>query len=100
MRQVHVSGRCAAYGSKRNVQDLADARVGVVGLLRGDDAFTRLQLACNPKGFEIGHRTAAGKVAQRCLPAEHPAQLDYAFLFERRTRAPAVERMIVGVDPK
>jgi len=38
-------------------------------------------------------------MAEEFLPAEQPGDLGYSFLLHRGTRAAAVERMVVGVDP-
>jgi hypothetical protein len=40
--QVHVSFRCTAHGRERNPEHVADACVGIVRLLRGDDALARM----------------------------------------------------------
>jgi len=56
-------------------------------------------LSRNPQRFQVGHRPAAAQVAEMFAPAEHFGDLRNRFLFHRRSRAPAVERMIVGIDP-
>ncbi len=64
------------------LRDAADAVVGVVSLLAGEDFFAGGELVCDPEGFEIGHRAAAGEMAEEILPAEHRGDFDDGFFFE------------------
>ena len=100
VREVHVAGGRASDRAERDSEHVAEARVGVMRLFGGDDALAGMQAARYPQCLEIGHRAAAREMAERRLPAEHPAEFADAFLFHRRAGAAAVEGVVVGVDPQ
>ena len=85
---------------KGELQNAADALVGVVGLGGGEDFFARVQLSGHPERFEVGHGAAAGEVAQEGGPAEHGGELGDGLFLHGGTGFAAVERMVVGVDPE
>src|SRR6266851_2646467 len=74
--------------------------MSVVGLSRSSDLSPWSEPACHPKRFEIGHGAAAAQMAQMGFPAEHTGELRDGFLFHRRACTPAVQGVVVGIDPK
>src|SRR5437588_12636668 len=54
----HSSERVTRDGLKSQTEDAADALVGVVGLLRGEDFGAWMQLFRNPQRLEVRHRAA------------------------------------------
>ncbi len=98
--RIHAARRVDADGSERQTEDLAKPGVGVVRLARCEDALAGMQTACDPQGFEIRDRAAAGQVAERAGPAIQAGDRRDAFLLERGTCTAAVEGMVVRVDPQ
>ena len=70
----------------------------VVGLLAGEDFFPWVELACDPQGFQIGHRSAAAEVTKKIFPPEHCGDFCHGFLFHGGGGAAAVQGVIVGVN--
>ncbi len=97
-RDVHPAHGIGWYAGKREAEDVGNAAVRVVCLLGRDDAFPWIEATGNPERLEVGHRAATGEMTQRLFPAEHPAQVDDAFLFHRRARAAPVQGVVIRVD--
>ena len=97
---VHSANAVHRNRGEGNPQYFADSAVGVVGLFRCNDLLSRVQPASDPQRLEVGHRAAAGQVAQWGAPAKHLTQFGDALLLHGRAGAAAVQCMIVRVDPK
>ena len=78
---------------------LPDGTEVEVRLLARQNLLAGVQLPCNPQGFEIRHRPAAAQVSQKILPAEHGGDLRDRVLLHRGGGPPAIQCMVIGVDP-
>ena len=96
---VHASAGIARDGLEGHAEHGADAGVGVVGLRGGDDGRAGTQLPRDPEGLQVGHRAAAAEVTEVVLPAEHAGDLGDRLLLHLRALTPAVERVVVRVQP-
>ncbi len=99
-RTVHAAVSVARNGFEFDAQYGAQALVRVVRLLRRDHLAAGTQLARDPQRLEIRHGAAAAQVAEMRLPAEHAGDGRDRLLLHARARAPAVEGVIVGIDPR
>ena len=78
--------------------DLAHARMGVVGIGAVGDPLARVRLASDPQGFEVGDGAARREVAEVLPEAEHRRHPGDDLLLHLRGGRAAVERMVVRVD--
>ena len=74
--------------------------MGVVRLRGGEDRLAGTEPPGHPERLEVRHRAAAAEVAEVLAPAEHARELGDRLVLHRRAGAPAVERVVVGVDPR
>ncbi len=69
--------------------------------LRGrHDLLAGRQLTRNPQCLEIGHRPATGQVPEMRLPTDHPCESGDGLLLHPGGGTPAVQRVVVRVDPE
>ena len=71
----------------------------VVRLLARQDFLPRMNLPRHPQGLEIRHCAAAAEMPKKILPAEHGGNFRDRLFFHRGSGAPAVQRMIVRIQP-
>ena len=98
--QIHAPAGIRRHFGEGQPENAADAFVRVVGLFGGDDLLVRMQPAGHPESFQIGDGAAAGEVSQVGVPAEHGGDLRDRFLLHGGTGAAAIERVVVGIDPR
>ncbi len=55
-------------------------------------------MSSHPQRFKIRHRPAAAQVPQVTLPSKHRGYFTDRFFFHCRGRAPAIERVIIGIN--
>ena len=58
-----------------------------------------MELPSNPQRFQVRHRSAAANVPQKIRPPEHAGNYCDGFFPHRGRGAPAIQSMIVGIDP-
>src|SRR3990172_10738994 len=80
-------------------EDSCDAAMCVVGLVRGQYRFSRIDPASDPKRLEICHCPAAGEMTQMRLPSDHSEELRDSLFLHRRACPPSIQRMVVRIDP-
>ena len=98
-RDVDAAAVVRGHAFEGQLQHGAHATVRVMRLRGGNDSRTGCQLPGDPERLEVRHGPAARQVAEVRLPAEHARDVGDRFLLHGRTRAAAVERVIVRVDP-
>jgi len=97
--RVHPAQRLARNRFERQLQNTADPPVRIVGLFAGENFLPRLQLTRHPQSLEIRHRSAAAQVAKKILPTVHASDLCDRFFFHHRRGPPAIQRVIIRIDP-
>ncbi len=99
-RGIHAREAVDGHRFEGQLQHRADAAVRVVGLAGGEHGRAGFQFARDPERLEVRHRAAARQVTEVRVPAEHARDRGDGFLFHRRARPAAVERVVVWVDPR
>src|SRR5262249_51923843 len=77
----------------------AEPLMCVMAVLAVENLFAGLQLAGNPKNLEVGHGSATAEMTEKVFPSKHGGNFSNCFLFHRRSRAAAIQSVVVRVDP-
>jgi succinate-semialdehyde dehydrogenase/glutarate-semialdehyde dehydrogenase len=96
---VHAAVRVRGDRFVADAQHVGQPAVRVVRHLGGDDLLAGMQPPGDPQRLHVGHRAPAGEVPEMPVPAEHRGDLGDGLLLHARARAPAVERVVVRIDP-
>ena len=96
--EVDPALRPGRHLGRRQAEDLAHARMRVVGIGAERDALVGMQLTRDPQRLQVRDRSARGQVPEeRLADPEQRRQLGDRLLLHLAGHRPAVERVVVGV---